>query len=128
MSWNRAAAAAAITAVLQTAMGETVFVYPKPPGTVNPPAVIVGRPASVRYSTVAFTIDEAILPVSCCGPADGDDMVDALVTAVRHALTADQTLGGAVQACWPADERAWRQASIAGVDVLLADVNLTVQM
>jgi hypothetical protein len=128
MSWSRADAAAALTAVLQTAMGETVFVYPKPPGTVNPPAVIVGRPSEVRYSTVAFGIDEATLPVTCVGPVDGDDAVDQLVGAVRAALLPDPSLGGVVQACWPADERAWRQASVAGVDVLLADVNLTIQM
>jgi hypothetical protein len=127
MTWNRTDAAAAVTAALQATMGETVFVYGKPPATVNPPAVIVGRPSEVRYSTVAFAIDEAVLPVSCVGPADGDDTVDQLAAMVRASFP-DPTLGGVVQACWPADERAWRQVSIAGVDVLIADVNLSIQM
>jgi hypothetical protein len=127
MSWNRATAAAAITSALQTTLGETVWVYEKPPGTVNPPAVIVGRPTEVRYSIPAFSIDEATLPVICVGPLDGDDVVDGLVGQVRASF-GDPTLGRVVQACWPVDERAWRQASIAGVEVLLADVNLTIQM
>lgn len=127
MTWNRTAAAAAVTAALQTVLGETVWVYERPPGTVNPPAVIVGRPTEVRYSIPAFSIDEATLPVTCVGPHDGDDLVDQLVTQVRASFP-DPSLGGVVQACWPVDERAWRQASIGGVDVLLADVNLTIQM
>jgi hypothetical protein len=127
MSWNRTTAAAAITTALQATLGETVWVYERPPGTVNPPAVIVGRPTEVRYSIPAFSIDEATLPVICVGPHDGDDTVDQLATQVRASFP-DPTLGGIVQACWPVDERAWRQASIAGVDVLLADVTLTVQM
>jgi hypothetical protein len=127
MTWNRQTAAAAITAALQATMGETVFVFNKPPATVNPPAVIVGRASEVRYSIPAFSIDEAILPVTCAGPVDGDDIVSGLIAAVRGSFP-DPTLGGVVQACWPTDERAWRQVSIAGVDVLLADVNLTIQM
>jgi hypothetical protein len=127
MTWNRQTAAAAITSALQVTLGETVWVYSKPPGTVNPPAVIVGRPTEVRYSIPAFSIDEATLPVTCVGPVDGDDVVDQLAAQVRASFP-DPTLGGVVQACWPTDERAWRQASIAGVDVLLADVNLTIQM
>jgi hypothetical protein len=127
VTWNRQAAATAVAAALQATLGETVFVFPKPPQTVNPPAVIVGRPTEVRYSTVAFSIDEATIPVTCLGPLDGEDVVDGLIAMVRASF-ADRSLGGVVQACWAADERGWRNVNVAGVDVLVADVTLTIQM
>jgi hypothetical protein len=128
MSWSRAECAAALAAAIQTQIGETVFVYPRPPFTLNPPAIVVGRPNEVRYSTFAFGIDEADVPVLCVGAADGEDIVDGLIQAVRAAVNADLTLGGVVQCVGDTRERNWRNLNVAGIDVLQAEVQLTIQM
>jgi hypothetical protein len=127
MSWNRTNAAAALVSALQTQTGATVFVFPKPPQTLNPPAIVVGRPTEVLYSAWALSVDEVTLPVLCVGPGDGEDIVDGLITAVRAAL-ADPMLGGAVQSCVASAERNWRNVVLAGVDILQAEVTLTIRM
>jgi hypothetical protein len=128
VSWDRSAVATALVTALQTQVGETVFVFPKPPQTINPPAMIVGRPTEVRYSEIAFAIDLAQLPITCVGPADGEEMVDGLIGSVRDALPSGSNLGGLVQVVYADSERGWRNLNIAGVDLLLADVNLTIHM
>jgi hypothetical protein len=127
MAWSRQTAVPALVAALQTTLGETAFVFEKPPQTLNPPAVVVGRPTEVLYSAWALSVDEVTLPVLCVGPGDGEDIVDGLITAVRAAL-ADPMLGGAVQSCVASAERNWRNVVLAGVDILQAEVTLTIRM
>jgi len=127
VTWNRTAATAAIVAAVAAALGETVFVYSRPPQTINPPAVVVGRPDEVLYAMSAFGVDEASLPVLCVGPADGEDVVDSLLADVRAGL-ADPMLGGAVQSCVPALQRNWRNMTVAGIDILQAELVLTIRM
>ena len=127
MTWSRTTAVPALVAALQSTMGETVFVFGKPPQTLNPPAVVVGRPVEVLYSTSALSIDEVTLPVLCVGPGDGEDIIDGLIAQVRASLT-DPRLGGAVQSCVASAERNWRNLVLAGVDILQAEVTLTIRM
>lgn len=127
MSWNRTDAVAAIVAALQQTMGESVFVHAKTPQTINPPAVVVGRPLEVRYSVTSFGTDETTISVICVGPADGEDVVDELIAQVRQSFP-DPSLGGVVQSCRPTVERNWRNATVAGVDILQAEVVVTVNM
>jgi hypothetical protein len=128
MSWSRSDVALAVVAQLQTVVGETTFVFAKPPQTINPPALIVGRPLEVRYSTSGLAVDQALLPITCVGPADGEEMVDDLITAIRQAFPPGSNLGGLVQVIYPDSERGWRNLNLAGVDLLLADVSLTINM
>ena len=127
MSWSRAAAAEAVAHAIGVACGETVTVFAKPPQTLNPPAIVVGRPVEVRYSDFALAVDDAELPVVCVGAADGDDTVDQLVALVRSSFP-DPTLGGAVASCTTSLERNWRNVNIAGIDLLQAEVVLAIRM
>lgn len=129
MSWDRAAAAKALAAELAAVLadvGDPATVYDRPPGTINPPAVVVGRPTEVRFSVIAPGIDEVLLPVLCVGPLDGDDRVADLIAAVR--LIDNTNLDGVVQIAYPTTERNWRQVNVAGADLLSAEVTFTVQM
>jgi len=128
MAWNRTQAVAAVVAAVRAVCAETVIVFAKPPQTVNPPAIVVGRPVEVRYAVAALSVDEADLPVACVGPADGEDLVDELIAAVRHAVAVDWSLGGAVQHCRDTLERNWRNLNVAGVDILQAEILLTIRM
>jgi len=126
MSWNRTDAVKAIVQALSANIN-AAWIFDKTPQTINPPAVVVSRPDTINYSFFALGIDEATIPVVCVGAADGEDTVDALITAVRQSFP-DPSLGGIVSSCVPSSERGWRNASIAGIDVLQAEVVLTVQM
>jgi hypothetical protein len=128
MSWSRAVATTALVEVLQVAMGETAAVFAKPPQTINPPAVVVSRPSDVTYATASFSIDAATLPVMCFGPADGEDVVDALLGQLRQAVDANASLNGAVQVCYAQGERGWRNLNVAGIDLLVAETVLVIQM
>jgi hypothetical protein len=126
VTWNRTDATQAVVAALQAGLGATVFVFDKPPATLNPPAVVVGRP-DVTYATAAYGVDQATLPVLCVGAVDGEDTVDGLITGVRAAL-AEPSLGGAVNSCVAAGERNWRNVTVAGAELLQAEVTLTIRM
>jgi hypothetical protein len=135
MTWQRAKFAAALADTLQAASdtaeeaGELApFVYAAPPQTLNPPALVVGRPAEVVYSVVAFSVDLATIPVVCIGPQEGEDMVDALIVFVRGVMQSDPTLAGMVQIVTAPSERNWRAIRVGGADLLAADVSLSVQM
>lgn len=128
MSWSRSVAAPAIAQALQVVVGESVFVFEKPPQTVNPPALIVGRPTEVRFAQPAFGVDAVVLPITCVGPADGEDYVDYLITSVRQAFPSPTNLNGAVGVVYADSEQNWRNVNLAGVDLLLADVLLAIQM
>lgn len=133
MSWSRAKACQALYNVLATAAEQSPAtpapaVYQRPPGTLNAPAVVIGRPAEVRYGQFALSIDDAELPVICLAAQDGDDDVDALLLLVREALAADVTLGTTVLSCTCSLERNWRMVRIAGSDMLAAELVLAIRM
>jgi len=128
VTWSRTDATTAVVNALMVVAGETVFVFPKPPQTINPPALVVGRPIEVRYGTFSLGADEADLPVACIGPADGEETVDSLIGMVRQAVAADRSLGGVVQDCTDTLERNWHNLNVAGVDILQAEILLTIRM
>jgi len=129
MTCSRAPLAKALTAVIAPAVDDDVSVYDRPPFTLNLPSIVVSGPTEVRYASVAFSIDEVVLPVVCVSAIDDYDGVQALIVAVREALdAADTTLGGVVSRCWASGERNWRPTKIAGLDCLAAEAVLTVYM
>jgi hypothetical protein len=127
MSWDRATAVDGLVAVLEAAVGG-VKVHDRPPEIVNPPAVVVHR-ATVTYAVAALGIDEASLPVVVVGGIETEEAIDALKEMCRQAVLADPTLGGTVQAAWPAEERNWRNYTGAGgIQILQVELVLTIQM
>ena len=131
MTWVRASAQPALVAAIQVQAGTTCSVLDRPPTTVNPPLIVVGRPSQVLYSTPSFGIDTATVPIACIGAADSDEQVDALVTIVRaiaDPALSDITLGHVVQLVGDVAERGWRNLVIAGVDILQATVDLSITM
>jgi hypothetical protein len=131
MSWQRAPVAKALViamTVAAEAAADPVAVFDRQPTTLNPPALVVGRPVEVRFSAFAYGIDEADLPVHAVGPADGDDRVSDLIGLCRQAVADDPTLGGTVTSCVASFERNWRWQTLGGVDLTVADVVLTVTM
>jgi hypothetical protein len=130
MTWDRSVAAPALAQALTdaaTASGELATAFANPPTTLNPPALVVAYPISVRFAATAFSIDEVQLPVICFGQIDGPDVVSRLVTFCREAVF-DTQLGGAVQTCYATEERNWRPVNVAGTDLLTAEVVFTIQM
>jgi hypothetical protein len=141
MTWHRADFCKALYDLLSTApwppgtpvdpddyVAGPPTIFERPPSTVNPPAVVIGRPTEVRYSEAAFGVDMADFGVLCVGPIDGDDIVDGLIGFVRSAIGPDPTLGGTCKSLVAGAERNWRALRVAGVDVLVAEVALEVMM
>jgi hypothetical protein len=120
--------AAALVDLLTVATGGLVTIHPKPPNTVNAPAIVISRPESVAYSTAAFGIDLVTLPIVIAGAADQDESVDQLRETVKDAIDANYNLGGVVQSCQATEERNWRLVNSAGIDLLAVDLMLTIQM
>ncbi|HEV7536468.1 MAG TPA: hypothetical protein VGP90_12585 [Acidimicrobiia bacterium] len=127
MTWSRRPVAAALVDLLGTATGGTVTVFAEQPLTLNPPALVVAD-ATVRFSRAALSVDEVDLPVLCIGPAGASDDVDALAGTVRAAVDADRTLGGAVQIVYAAEQRNARHVNIAGIDLKVLEVGLSITM
>ena len=128
MTWNRAAVAEALVDMLTEALEDQVMVFDRPPGTVNAPAVVVGRANTVNYGTGALGIDDAELPLVLVGGADDMDGVEALKSTVRQAVNADVSLGGVVQLVYPELERNWRVINVGGADLLTVEVILQIRM
>jgi hypothetical protein len=130
MSWSRAPVAKALVEVITAQLaadGIEASVQDHPTFTVNPPAIVVGRPSEVRYGVAAFGIDEIVLPVACvCGP-EQDDAVHELLRVVHRAVTNDPTLGGVVMIADMSGERAWRNVNVAGADYLAAEAVVDIQ-
>jgi hypothetical protein len=127
VSWNRSTVSAALVNMLGSATGVTV--HPIPPEIVNPMCVVVSRPTTVAYSTVAPTVDEATLPLVIVGGLETEDRIETLKQACRTAIQADPTLGGKVPNCYPTEERNWRNVTGAGgIQLLLVELILIVQM
>jgi hypothetical protein len=128
MSWSRAPLAKALVAAIEPA-ATGVSVFERPPFTLNVPAIVVSGPTEVRYSSVAFSIDEVILPIVCVAALDEYDELHSLIVTVRESIdAADPTLGGIVSRAWVSGERNWRPTKIAGADCLAAEAVLTVYM
>jgi hypothetical protein len=129
MAWQRAATAKALAELLREAQPDdgAASVFSSPPETLNAPALIVGHPSDVRYSSQGFAMDEATLPVVCVGPLTGDDVVDELIADVRAVVLANPKLDGTVASCVATGERNWRAIRVGGADFLAADVELTIQ-
>jgi hypothetical protein len=127
MGWDRQAVADALVGVLGPATG--VKVHPLPPEIINPPCVVVSRPQTVVYATAGLGIDDATLPLIVAGGVETEAAIETIKTACRQAVLADPSLGGTVQACWPGEERNWRNLTGAGgVQLLLVELVLQIQM
>jgi hypothetical protein len=127
VSWDRAVVAGALVGVLGPATGVTV--HDRPPETLNPMCVVIGRPQPVSYDTFALGVDEATLPVMVVGGAETEAQIDVLKNACRTAVMADPTLGGTVADATPTEERNWRNLTGAGgVQLLLVELILTIRM
>jgi hypothetical protein len=130
VTWARAPVAAALVETLTAATGGATpppTVFGVAPLTINPPAVVVGRPAG-RYGEFALSVDEMSLPVVVVGAAGDDDGVDALAELVRTAVLANPTLGGAVKSAWPAERRNPRNQTVAGIEIQSTEVVLSIAM
>jgi hypothetical protein len=126
VSWDRQAVA---DALVDTLAVTGVKVHPKPPEVLNPMCVVVGRPQPVAYSTIAFSVDEATLPVVVVGGVETEDQIETLKNDCRAAIAKDPQLGGTVQAAYCTEERNWRNVTGAGgIQLLLVELILTVQM
>ena len=127
MSWDRAAVADALVDILGVATG--VKVHDKPPETLNPMCVVVGRPQPVTYDQFAFGIDEATLPVMIVGGIETEGSVENLKNVCRVAVGEDPTLGGVAASATASEERNWRNVTGAGgVQLLLVELILTIRM
>ena len=128
MTWSRSLAAGALADALKAADDGSTNIFASPPMTLNPAAIVVGRPIEVRYATAGLGVDEVELPVVCIGAMEGDDVVDALMTFVRSTVMADPSVGGALRSASPSLGRNWRAVRIAGADLLAADLVLEIRM
>ncbi len=131
MSWDRGAAADALVAVATAATAPLIppaTCLPKPPATFNPPTVVVQFPLTVTKHSPAFAIDVADLALLVAVGAPEGELLDQMLGLLDDAIQADQTLGGVVQVAKPTQWRNWRILTVAGADLLCADLALTIQM
>jgi hypothetical protein len=130
VSWDREAASAALVDVLSPAVSVTVHQYP--PAVVNPLCVVIGRPTTVMYSTVAPGIDEASVPVIIVGAIETEDQIEALKELCRDTIAVNATLGAAIGPvfnCYATEERNWRNFTGAGgIQLLQVELVVTIQM
>jgi hypothetical protein len=126
MSWQRAAMADALTTVLSAATGVSVF--PSPPATFNPPAIVVNFPTTVTKHVPAFAIDSATVTLLCATGVAEAEALDQLLETTSAALETDQTLSGAVQLIKPNTWQSWRVLNVAGVEMLAAEISCEVRM
>ena len=113
MTWDRAACAQAVAAVLGPVL-PTVTIHQRPPEIVNPFCLVISRPAPVSYATAGLGVDEATLPLIVVGGAETEDTVEQIKNTAKQAIDANFTLGGKVQAAWCTEERNWRNQTGAG--------------
>jgi hypothetical protein len=128
VSWDRPAASAALAALLSSATADLVTVHPKPPSTLNAPALVVGYPQTVTKHTPTFAVDLAALSVIGAYGIDNGDALDDLLNVADAAIGVDPTLGLAVQHCRVVEWRNWRTFTSAGANLLLAELALEIRM
>jgi hypothetical protein len=127
VSWDRTKVAAALVTMFSDATG--VKVHERPPETLNPMCVVIGRPQPVAYAVAALGIDDATLPVIVVGGVETEDQVETLKEQCRQAVLADWTLAGSVQSAYPTEERNWRNITGAGgIQLLTVELILQIQM
>lgn len=127
MTWQRAPVAAALVQLLEP-LDATVTVFGAPPLTFAPPALIVWYPTLVQYSGFAYQVDLVTLPIMCAAGLGEWDRVDELAAMVRGAVdTADPQLGGSVAVARAYQQSETRIVSVAGADVLAANVILEIR-
>jgi hypothetical protein len=130
MTWKRQPLADTLAAQISAYASDAYSspsVFGNPPQTFNVPAIVVYYPRLVRFSAVAFSIDEIELVVTCFGGMDGVIMVDTLADIVRQAVMTDPSIGGTAQSAHPLEQLNWRGMNVAGADFLATDVVLAIQ-
>lgn len=128
MTWNRLDAIEALAAVLQPVVDAGATVLPAPPGSFNPPAVLMQYPTTVTLHSPTFAIDTVDWTVTVVVGLHDGDTLDELLNAVTDLVEADQTLGRVVQVCQPTEWRSWRILNVSGADYLAADLVLNTRM
>jgi hypothetical protein len=113
---------------IATALGSVgVPVYPTPPPNMNPPALVVGYPSEIDFSTTSIALDTATVSVICAvGYLAPIGDLSKLLADARAAISADPSLGGAVARATPTRARGIQTAQVGGIDVLIAELVLTV--
>jgi hypothetical protein len=128
VSWSRSPVAAALVELLEASSAGLVTCFDRPPAVFNAPAYVVGYPDSVAYAEPAFGVDQATMSVICAHVVDRADELDGLLAAAGKAISADVTLGGAVQSVQVKEARSWRVFTVGGVQMLLAELSLEIRM
>jgi hypothetical protein len=129
MGWQRQPVAAALVDMITAATAGTVYVHRRPPETLNPMAVVIGRTYRETYSGASFGVDEVELPVLVVGGLEQDDDIDGLKDTVRATVQGDTTLKGTVQTVWPVEARGWRNVTGAGgIQLVYVELSLTIHM
>jgi hypothetical protein len=101
---------------------QPVTVFPVPPKTFNPPAVIVRMPDSVEPTVVAMGVDRVLVGLLCVVGLDALNQLSDLLAAVRKAVLADRGLGGVAQSVGVSLYRNFGQLAVAGADYATAEV------
>jgi len=128
VTWDLEPVAHAIADLLG-AIDATVKAYPAAPETFNPPAYVVGFPVSVVRGAGAMGVDVAQLPVAACAGPTESFKPNALLIAAIPALEADPTFGGVVIGSKVTNaQQSYRRLSVAGIEVLAADLLLEIRM
>jgi len=124
MTWDLVTLGEAIAAALEPT---GVKAFASPPTTLNPPAYVVNFPDNVDFGTVSLSLDTVEVSVSAIIglSAPPSDLAD-LIAKARDAFN-DRRLGGAVANCNNTGARGIRTAQVAGIDVLTAELTLTIQ-
>jgi hypothetical protein len=123
------ALANALRAAAGTIDGPAPSVFDHLPETCNPPALVVGWPIEVAFSTAGLALDTAQVPVTCVGPLpNGEATVDALSGLVCSVLASDPQVAHTVHVASATRQSGWRKTTIGGADVTAADVIITVNM
>jgi hypothetical protein len=125
VSWDRDKVSAALGDLFASAL-PTVKIHTIPPLTLNPPCVVISD-ADVAYNTASFCADTATVPVIVVGGMEATDAVEDMKNALRAALDGSPDLGGVVSYANAVEERNWRYAAVAGVQLLTVELMVEVK-
>ncbi len=125
--WERSKAAQAIANVL-VGIDPAVSVFATPPETFNPPAYVCGVVRALDYNAVTFGVDRVEFRLFVSAGPNDYDRLDQLCAQAAAALAVDPMCGGAVISLTVIHQENWRRLSIAGADVLTADLILAIRM
>ena len=128
MSFDRQAMADALVGALSTALGETAMVFGSPPSTFNPPAVVIGFPTTVVLHSPAFAVDTCTVPVLCTAGVADVTGLDSLMGVVSACLDVTGSFPPDVIVLGPSEWRNWRILTVAGIDMLAADIITEIRM